>query len=105
MVNHSSANESIIRPRFLPGGSALSKSHTDRIAQAEHDMAMQGKRILGFARGASMDALEFAGLIALYDPPRPGVRESVATLKTSGVRVRPRILLYFTTECRGKKLT
>ena len=51
-------------------------------------MAMQGKRILGFARGPSMDALEFAGLVALYDPPRAGVRQSVATLKTSGVRVR-----------------
>ena len=51
-------------------------------------MATQGKRVLGFARGASMDALEFAGLVALYDPPRPGVRESVATLKASGVRVK-----------------
>ena len=78
----------LTHPRSLPGGSALSKSHTERIAQAEHDMAMQGKRILGFARGPSMDALEFAGLVALYDPPRPGVRESVATLKASGVRVR-----------------
>ena len=53
---------------------------------------MQGKRILGFARGASLDDLEFAGLVALYDPPRAGVRESVATLKKSGVRVRPQIL-------------
>ena len=52
---------------------------------------MQGKRILGFARGASLDDLEFAGLVALYDPPRAGVRESVATLKKSGVRVRPHI--------------
>ena len=74
--------------RSLPGGSALSKSHGERVAQAERDMAKQGKRVLGFARGASMDALEFAGLVALYDPPRPGVRESVATLKASGVRVR-----------------
>ena len=55
---------------------------------------MQGKRILGFARGASLDDLEFAGLVALYDPPRAGVRESVATLKKSGVRVRPQILIH-----------
>ena len=65
---------------------------------------MQGKRILGFARGASLDDLEFAGLVALYDPPRAGVRESVATLKTSGVRVRPRILLYFYNRVQGKEI-
>ena len=72
----------------MPGGSTLSKSHYERVARAERDMATQGKRVLGFARGASMDDLEFAGLVALYDPPRPGVRESVATLKASGVRVK-----------------
>lgn len=44
-------------------------------------------RVLGLARGPTEDALEFAGLAMLSDPPRPGVRESIATLQNSGVNV------------------
>jgi Ca2+-transporting ATPase len=34
-----------------------------------------------------MDSLEFSGLVALLDPPRAGVRDSICTLQNSGVKV------------------
>ena len=47
------------------------------------------KRVIALAKGSDLDnnSLQFAGLVAFLDPPRPDVHESVATLENSKVRV------------------
>lgn len=60
-------------------------------------LARQGWRVLAFAKAEGVAApfaadisdytLAFVGLMALADPPRPGVREAVATCRQAGVRV------------------
>ena len=49
------------------------------------DLASRGLRVLGLARGAA-GKLTFLGVVAMQDPPRPGVSTSVRTLTDSGVR-------------------
>ena len=39
------------------------------------------------ARGDQPTNLEFVGIVALYDPPREGVKESIALLQKSKVKV------------------
>ena len=51
------------------------------------DLAASGARVLGVAAGPE-GHLEFKGLLALADPPRPEARGIIAELKTLGVRVR-----------------
>lgn len=67
-------------------------------------LAGRGERVLGFAqlylnpdldvhslddnlKGIPMDELVFVGLMALMDPPRPGVPEAIAICKQAGIRV------------------
>lgn len=40
------------------------------------------------ARGTSLQDLIYLGLVGICDPPRPYVRESIAMLVQSGVRVK-----------------
>lgn len=44
--------------------------------------------VLAFASGGEMGALSFLGLVGIIDPPRPGVKDAVATLISSGVAVK-----------------
>ncbi|TRY75311.1 hypothetical protein TCAL_01655 [Tigriopus californicus] len=67
--------------------SPMTPMQKQRATNANIAMAKRGKRVLALARGANMDQLEFAGLIALQDPPRAGVAESIQILKRSQVQV------------------
>jgi len=68
-----------------------------RISRAAHAMAEDGLRVLAFAsgRGDSSNAdkdrsargLTFAGLVGMFDPPRPGVAAGIRKLLKGGVRV------------------
>jgi calcium-translocating P-type ATPase len=71
-----------------------------RAVLADHDrLAAEGLRILAVARrslaeglvGAPASAVErqltFLGLIALWDPPRPEVKDAVALCRRAGIRV------------------
>ncbi|XP_076036714.1 secretory pathway calcium atpase isoform X2 [Oratosquilla oratoria] len=48
----------------------------------------QGYRVLGLARGTSLDELVYLGLVCIMDPPREGVRHSISTLLETGVKVK-----------------
>ena len=81
----------------------LTEEMKARIVAANDQLAGQGQRVLGVAfrpldempgeapdRAFDEAALEqemtFIGLVAMIDPPRPEVREAVATAKTAGIR-------------------
>ncbi|XP_014607375.1 PREDICTED: calcium-transporting ATPase type 2C member 1 [Polistes canadensis] len=53
-----------------------------------YDIGQQGLRVIGLARGTSLQDLVYVGLVGICDPPRPHVRESIATLMNSGVKVK-----------------
>jgi Ca2+-transporting ATPase len=76
----------------------LTEEMKARIVAANDQLAGQGQRVLGVAfrpldeqpDEADEAALEremtFIGLVAMIDPPRPEVREAVATAKAAGIR-------------------
>ena len=71
----------------------------DRVLAAHDAMAEDGMRVLAVAERrlapgesahdalASLDDLEFVGLLGMSDPPRPGVAEAVAACRRAGVLV------------------
>ncbi|MFH1438061.1 MAG: cation-translocating P-type ATPase [Pseudomonadota bacterium] len=75
----------------------LSKKRRVSLDREVADLASQGLRVLGVARGqATIDtlpdihhdlALEFVGLLGLEDPLRPAVPTAVAECQAAGVRV------------------
>ena len=77
-MTHTAADGSAVPLTELGRSRALAQSRR---------MAACGLRVLAMAYGPSLDTLTFAGIIGLEDPPREGVRESVAHLESSGVKV------------------
>lgn len=68
-----------------------------RVLQMIDSAAHEGLRVLGVARrrvdslpaeGEDIEtSLEFLGLVAMHDPPRPEVEAAVATCRTAGIRI------------------
>ena len=72
-----------------PDGSPepLGDGDVELVMSNARKMASSGLRVLAMAFGVSIDELTFAGMIAMEDPPREGVAESVWQLRHGGVRV------------------
>ncbi|MDX1688987.1 MAG: cation-translocating P-type ATPase [Candidatus Promineifilaceae bacterium] len=76
----------------------LTDAWRERIERANEQLAANGMRVLGMAfravpvekaeepAEALEQALTFAGLVGMIDPPRPEVKEAVATCKRAGIR-------------------
>ncbi|XP_013172447.1 PREDICTED: calcium-transporting ATPase type 2C member 1 isoform X1 [Papilio xuthus] len=53
-----------------------------------YNIGRTGLRVIALGRGESMDSLMYTGVCGVCDPPRPGVRDAVATLRRAGVDVK-----------------
>jgi Ca2+-transporting ATPase len=63
---------------------------SDHRALCESNIALlssQGLRLIALAYGQDLSDLVFVGYVAMYDPPRPGVAETIGDLFRANVRV------------------
>lgn len=58
------------------------------ILEIGKELGGRGLRVLGLARGESMQSLMFLGMIGMMDPPRPGAADAISIVKASGVDVK-----------------
>jgi len=65
----------------------LSEFHRRMIWTASNMLSSKGLRVLALAHGDDREALCFDGLVGMTDPPRPGVKSSVAQLMASKSKV------------------
>ncbi|XP_063535847.1 calcium-transporting ATPase type 2C member 1 [Cydia strobilella] len=68
--------------------SPVTKEKQNDFMTEAYNIGRMGLRIIALARGASLDALTYTGVCGVCDPPRPGVREAIATLRTAAVHVK-----------------
>lgn len=67
---------------------SLSQKKDQEFLTEAYDIGQQGLRVIGLARGSSLQDLIYVGLVGICDPPRPYVRESISILMNSGVKVK-----------------
>lgn len=74
---------------FNNGGSILPLSPMQEklYKEAAREMGISGLRVLALASGGDLEEMTFLGLVGILDPPREGVKESVNTLLSNGVKV------------------
>jgi H+-transporting ATPase len=64
------------------------KAINDRLTEDVNEFAKKGYRALGVARTDKENMWQFAGLIALFDPPREDSAETIKTAQSMGVSVK-----------------
>jgi Ca2+-transporting ATPase len=77
----------------VEGTEVVDAAARDRLLAENRRLAAAGLRVLAVARGevagdneTALRGLTFVGFLGLMDPPAPGVREAIATLKSAGLR-------------------
>ncbi|XP_061714734.1 calcium-transporting ATPase type 2C member 1-like isoform X1 [Cydia pomonella] len=68
--------------------SPVTKEKQNDFMTEAYNIGRMGLRIIALARGASLDALTFTGVCGVCDPPRPSVRDAIATLRRAAVDVK-----------------
>jgi H+-transporting ATPase len=63
-------------------------SINDKLTEDVNEFAKKGHRALGVARTNKENKWQFAGLIALFDPPREDSAETIKTAQSMGVNVK-----------------
>ncbi|XP_044583033.1 calcium-transporting ATPase type 2C member 1 isoform X1 [Cotesia glomerata] len=66
----------------------LNQKKEKEFATEAYEIGQQGLRVIGLARGSSLQDLVYVGLIGICDPPRDGVRDAISLLLNSGVKVK-----------------
>jgi H+-transporting ATPase len=64
------------------------KAINDKLTEDVNEFAKKGYRALGVARTNRENKWQFAGLIALFDPPREDSAETIKTAQSMGVSVK-----------------
>ena len=64
------------------------KSINKKLTEDVNEFAQKGYRALGVARTGNENKWQFAGLIALFDPPREDSAETIKTAQSMGVNVK-----------------
>ena len=64
------------------------KAITDKLTEDVNEFAKKGYRALGVARTNRENKWQFAGLIALFDPPREDSAQTIKTAQSMGVSVK-----------------
>lgn len=74
---------------YVNEGQVQSLSNSDRevINNVVSDFAGQSLRVMALAYGESLENLVFCGIVGIYDPPRPGVKEAIRTLEEAKVKI------------------
>ena len=67
---------------------AIDLAEAAKINLEVDELGKKGYRVLAVAKGLSLDSLEFIGLVALFDPPRPDARQFVEQIKGLGVSLK-----------------
>lgn len=67
---------------------SLTKKKEQEFFSEAYDTGQQGLRVIGLARGSSLQDLVYVGFVGICDPPRPNVRDAISTLTASGVGVK-----------------
>ncbi|CDW56585.1 Calcium transporting ATPase type 2C [Trichuris trichiura] len=75
---------------YLDGTSEqkLTKAEMGSFNLEARRLGCTGLRVLAVAYGLSLTQLVYAGVIGILDPPRPGTRESIEVVRSSGVKVK-----------------
>ncbi|XP_013776848.1 calcium-transporting ATPase type 2C member 1-like [Limulus polyphemus] len=66
----------------------LNKEVEMKYIQAAQYMGRKGLRVLAMGAGSKKNELTFFGMVGMFDPPRPGVRDSIHILHSSGVSIK-----------------
>jgi H+-transporting ATPase len=75
-------------PQAILALSEGKKAITDKLTEDVNEFAKKGYRALGVARTNRENKWQFAGLIALFDPPREDSAETIKTAQSMGVSVK-----------------
>ena len=76
------------KSNFSSDSKALSDSEKEKLQLEASELASKGLRVLAFASGEKTDRLTFHGFVGFIDPPRPGIKATIASLQRAGIEIK-----------------